>query len=338
MSKKPRLKRPANSPSFRLPSISGRSSFVFLFNPPKKTLGVLSFGHIITANMMLELISSVKCFEGEQRVYQHSSKTLDCDMTFGVFLPAAALEDKTPCPVLFFLSGLTCTHENFIQKSGFQKYAAQHGLIVVNPDTSPRGIKLEGQDDAYDFGSGAGFYVDAKQEPWSKHYKMYSYVTEELVELVNANLPVAAGKRGIFGHSMGGHGALICALKNPGLYKSVSAFAPIANPSEGAWGQKALTGYIGANKADWDQWDATRLVSQYESTPQELFIDQGLADNFLAAKQLLPENLLAAADSNEHIQTIYKQREGYDHGYFYISTFVGEHIAYHANLLKATKV
>ncbi|XP_068157063.1 S-formylglutathione hydrolase isoform X2 [Drosophila tropicalis] len=285
--------------------------------------------------MSLELVSSAKCFEGEQRVYKHRSNTLNCDMNFGVFLPAAAIEDKTACPVVFFLSGLTCTHENFIQKSGFQQHAAKHGLIVVNPDTSPRGVELPGQDDAYDFGSGAGFYVDAKQEPWSKHYHMYSYVTQELVDIVNANFSVVPGKRGIFGHSMGGHGALICALKNPGLYQSVSAFAPIANPTECPWGKKALAGYISSNESDWAQWDATKLVAEYASTPQELFIDQGLADNFLTAKQLLPENLLAAADSNEHIQTIYKQREGYDHGYFYISTFVGEHIAYHAKLLKA---
>ncbi|KAH8248123.1 hypothetical protein KR038_001922, partial [Drosophila bunnanda] len=287
-------------------------------------------------NMTLELISSSKCYEGEQRVYRHRSSTLDCQMTFGVFLPPAALEEKSQCPVLFFLSGLTCSHENFIQKSGFQPHAARHNLIVVNPDTSPRGVNIDGQDDAYDFGSGAGFYVDAKQEPWSKHYNMYSYVTQELVDVVNANFPVLPGRRGIFGHSMGGHGALICALKNPGLYQSVSAFAPIANPTECPWGQKALTGYIGPNRDDWAQWDATQLVSHYESTPQELFIDQGASDNFLVAKQLLPENLLTAADGNEHIQTIFKQRAGYDHSYFYIASFIAEHIDYHAKLLAAT--
>ncbi|XP_016968827.2 S-formylglutathione hydrolase isoform X1 [Drosophila rhopaloa] len=325
--------------SVRLPSVTGRSSFAYSIgafaNRPKRINGVLSFGHIMTENMTLEQVSTAKCYEGEQRVYRHRSGTLDCDMTFGVFLPPAALEGK-PCPVLFFLSGLTCSHENFIQKSGFQAHAAKHNLIVVNPDTSPRGVEIAGQDDAYDFGSGAGFYVDAKEEPWSKHYKMYSYVTQELVDVVNANLPVVPGRRGIFGHSMGGHGALICALKNPGLYQSVSAFAPIANPTECPWGQKALAGYLGSNTADWALWDATHLVSQYESTPQELFIDQGASDNFLAAKQLLPENLLAAADGNDHIQTIYKQREGYDHSYFYIATFIGEHIAYHAALLTAS--
>ncbi|KAM8703509.1 hypothetical protein ACLKA7_008176 [Drosophila subpalustris] len=283
--------------------------------------------------MKLELVSTTKCFEGEQRVYKHHSNVLDCDMTFGVFLPPAAIEDKAACPVLYFLSGLTCTHENFVQKSGFQESAAKHGLIVVNPDTSPRGLELPGQDDAYDFGSGAGFYVDATEKPWSNHYKMYSYVTQELPELVKANFPALPGKQGIFGHSMGGHGALICSLKNPGLYQSVSAFAPIANPSECPWGQKAFTGYLGTNTSDWAEWDATSLVSKYASTPQELFIDQGSADNFLT--QLLPENLLAAAAPNDHIQTIYKQREGYDHGYFYIATFVAEHIAYHAKLLKA---
>ncbi|XP_030572083.1 S-formylglutathione hydrolase [Drosophila novamexicana] len=285
--------------------------------------------------MKLELVSTTKCFEGEQRVYKHHSNILDCDMTFGVFLPPAAVEDKTQCPVLYFLSGLTCTHENFVQKSGFQGTAAKQGLIVVNPDTSPRGVDLPGQDDAYDFGSGAGFYVDATEAPWSKHYKMYSYVTQELPEVVNENFPTLPGKKGIFGHSMGGHGALICALKNPGLYQSVSAFAPISNPSECPWGQKAFTGYLGPNTENWQLWDATSLVSKYVSTPQELFIDQGSADNFLIGKQLLPEKLLAAAATNDHIQTIFKQREGYDHSYFYIATFVAEHIEYHAKLLKA---
>ncbi|EDV41764.1 uncharacterized protein Dana_GF17336, isoform A [Drosophila ananassae] len=320
----------------RLPSVSGRSSFIYSitkhsFRP--KRFGVLSFGHIMTENMTIELVTLSKSFGGEQRVYRHKSATLECEMTFGVFLPPAALEEKKRCPVLFFLSGLTCTHENFIQKSGFQQYAAKHNLIVVNPDTSPRGVNIAGQDDSYDFGSGAGFYVDAKLEPWSKHYKMYSYVTQELVDVVNANLPVVPGKRGIFGHSMGGHGALICALKNPGLYQSVSAFAPIANPTKTAWGEKALTGYIGPNPADWAEWDATSLVSQYESTPQELFIDQGAKDNFM--NNLLPENLLSAAAGNDHIQTIYKLREGYDHSYFYIASFIAEHFAYHASLLKA---
>ncbi|KAH8389080.1 hypothetical protein KR215_004709 [Drosophila sulfurigaster] len=285
--------------------------------------------------MTLELVSTTKSFEGEQRVYKHRSNVLDCDMTFAVYLPPAAVEDKVECPVLYFLSGLTCTHENFIQKSGFQATAAKHGLIVVNPDTSPRGIDIPGQDDAYDFGSGAGFYVDATEAPWSKHYKMYSYVTQELPAIIKANFPTLAGKQGIFGHSMGGHGALICALKNPGLYQSVSAFAPIANPSECPWGQKAFNGYLGANTTDWEQWDATSLVSKYASTPQELFIDQGSADNFLTGKQLQPEKLLAAAAPNDHIQTIFKQRDGYDHSYFYIATFVAEHIAYHAKLLKA---
>ncbi|ALC46892.1 CG4390 [Drosophila busckii] len=285
--------------------------------------------------MALELLSTTKCFEGEQRVYKHHSNTLGCDMTFGVYLPPAVIEDKTQCPVLYFLSGLTCTHENFVQKSGFQETAAKHGLIVVNPDTSPRGVELPGQDDAYDFGSGAGFYVDATEEPWSKHYKMYSYVTQELADVVNANFSTLPGKQGIFGHSMGGHGALICALKNPGLYQSVSAFAPIANPSECPWGKKAFTGYLGADTSSWEQWDATYLASKYVGPPQELFIDQGSADNFLVVKQLLPEKLLAAAAPNDHIQTIFKQRDGYDHSYFYISTFVAEHIAYHAKLLKA---
>lgn len=286
--------------------------------------------------MALKLLSSNKCYEGEQRVYSHQSTTLGCEMKFGVFVPPTLLDDgeKSECPVLYYLSGLTCTHENFIHKSGMQQFAAKEGLLVVNPDTSPRNVNVPGEDDAYDFGSGAGFYVDASQEPWSKNYQMFTYVTEELVELINKNFAVVANKKGIFGHSMGGHGALVSALKKPGLYQSVSAFAPIANPMECPWGQKAFKGYLGDDQELWKQWDATKLAENYSGTPLELFIDQGTEDDFLKQKQLLPDNLLQVCANNDHLQTVYKQRQGYDHSYYYISTFMGEHIAYHAKLLK----
>lgn len=283
--------------------------------------------------MSLKLLSTNKCFEGEQRTYSHDSTTLGCEMKFAVYVPPCMLEDKTECPVLYFLSGLTCTHENFVHKSGMQQYAAKYGLLVVTPDTSPRGLNIDGENDSYDFGTGAGFYVDAKQEPWSKNYNMFSYVTQELVELVNTNFSVLPGKKGIFGHSMGGHGALICALKNPGIYQSVSAFAPISNPIECPWGQKAFKGYLGDDQESWKQWDATHLATTYAGIPLELFIDQGSEDDFLKQKQLLPDNLLNAAAANDHLQTIYKLRTGYDHGYYYIATFVSEHMAYHAKLL-----
>ncbi|XP_013113537.2 S-formylglutathione hydrolase [Stomoxys calcitrans] len=283
--------------------------------------------------MALELVSRSRCFEGEQRVYSHNSAVLGCEMKFGVFLPPCMLEgEKTECPVLYYLSGLTCTHENFIQKSGVQQYAAKEGICVVNPDTSPRNVNIPGEDASYDFGSGAGFYVNATKEPWSKNYHMYSYVTEELVELVNKNFAVLPNKKSIFGHSMGGHGALICALKNPGQYQSVSAFAPIANPMESDWGRKCFEGYLGDDKELWKQYDATHLAQSYAGSPLEIFIDQGSDDNFLP--QLLPDNLLKTCAGNDHLQTVYKLRQGYDHAYYYIATFMGEHLAYHAKFLK----
>ncbi|XP_054742215.1 S-formylglutathione hydrolase [Anastrepha obliqua] len=285
--------------------------------------------------MALKLMSTVKCFGGEQRIYSHASEVLGCEMKFGVYVPPSAVEGHTSCPVLYFLSGLTCTQDNFIQKSGFQQHAAKHGIVVVNPDTSPRGLDLPGEDDDWDFGSGAGFYVDATEEPWSKNYKMYTYVTSELVELVNANLPVLPNKRSICGHSMGGHGALICAFKNPGVYQSVSAFAPISNPIQCAWGKKAFSGYLGADEESWKQWDGTKLATVYAGPPLEILIDQGTKDNFYTAKQLLPENLLNVATDNDHLQLIFKQREGYDHSYFFIATFIGEHFDHHAKFLKA---
>lgn len=211
--------------------------------------------------------------------------------------------------------------------------ANEHSLMIVCPDTSPRGLSIAGEEDSWDFGSGAGFYVDATEAPWAENYRMFSYVTKELIETVNASFPSNPDKLGVFGHSMGGHGALICSLKNPGLFKSVSAFAPICNPTQCPWGEKAFSGYLGAgNREAWKAWDATELVKGYQGPPLELFLDQGSADNFLTAGQLLPNNLVEAA-REAHVPCILKMREGYDHSYFYIATFVQEHIEYHAKLL-----
>lgn len=240
------------------------------------------------------LVSYNKSFGGEQRIYSHFSRELQCPMRFAIYLPESCSIDN-PLPVVYWLSGLTCTETNFIEKAGAQKYinlyvyslinlifinsmyryASDLGLVIVCPDTSPRGVNLPGEDESYDFGSGAGFYVDATQEPWSKHYRMFSYVTVELIELITGHFPVVAGKQSIAGHSMGGHGALVCALRSPGLYQSVSAFAPICHPSKGAWGRKALTGYLGSNEGEWSNWDATQLIAQYKSEKAlHLLVDQ----------------------------------------------------------------
>ncbi|XP_019864886.1 S-formylglutathione hydrolase [Aethina tumida] len=281
--------------------------------------------------MALTEVSANKVFGGVQKVFTHESKEVECVMRFGVYLPPQAEEKKLP--VIYWLSGLTCSEANFIEKAGAQRYAAEHGVIIVNPDTSPRGLNLPGDSDNWDFGVGAGFYVNATQSPWKNNYRMFSYVTNELINVVNANFNVIEGKQSIMGHSMGGHGALISALKNPGLYKSVSAFAPICNPSKCPWGVKAFTGYLGPKEtADWSEWDATELVKKYNGPILELLIDQGLEDNFLKQDQLLPENLLEACQK-AGVPAILNKREGYNHSYFYIASFIGEHIAYHAKHL-----
>ncbi|KAF5286353.1 hypothetical protein FQR65_LT12647 [Abscondita terminalis] len=274
-------------------------------------------------------VSCNKSFGGLQKVFSHDSKELGCKMKCAIYLPQQCEKDRVP--VIYWLSGLECTETNCIQKSGIQKYAAEHGIIIVCPDTSPRGLNLPGETDSWDFGEGASFYLDATEKPWDKHYRMFSYVTCELIDVVNKNFPTIEGKQSIMGHSMGGHGALICALKNPGLYKSVSAFAPICNPSTTPWGKKALGGYLGkGDESKWLQWDATELVKNYDGQPIELFIDQGSVDNYLT--QLLPENLLKAC-KDANFPAILKMREGYDHSYFYVATFIGEHVAYHAQHL-----
>jgi S-formylglutathione hydrolase len=282
--------------------------------------------------MALTEISKNRCFGGWQKVFSHESTELKCKMNFAIFLPPKA--DDTKVPLIYWLSGLTCTEQNFITKSGFQQFASQHGIAVVAPDTSPRGCNIEGEDDSYDFGSGAGFYVDATEDKWSKNYRMYSYVTIELPRLIQSNFPVLADRQSIMGHSMGGHGALISFLKNPGVYLSVSAFAPICNPMQCPWGQKAFTGYLGNDTSVWQNYDAVSLTTKFSGVPNEILIDQGKDDQFLGQLQLLPEQFVSAC-AVAKIPVILRMQEGYDHSYYFISTFIGEHIAHHAKFLNA---
>lgn len=275
----------------------------------------------------MERIEHRACFGGWQDVYRHRSSVLNCEMNLAVYLPPQALERA--CPVLYWLSGLTCTEQNFITKAGAQRYAAEHGLILVAPDTSPRGDDVADAE-GYDLGKGAGFYVNATQAPWSAHYRMHDYVVQELPALIEANFP-ATSARGISGHSMGGHGALVLALRNPGRYRSVSAFSPIVAPSEVPWGQKALGAYLGDDRDAWRAWDACALIADAgERLP--LMVDQGEADEFLAA-QLQPERLRAACEATGHPLEL-RLHPGYDHSYYFIASFIGEHIAYHAAALK----
>lgn len=278
--------------------------------------------------MTLERIEHRACFGGWQDVYRHRSVALGCEMNFAVYLPPQSQTQKLP--VLYWLSGLTCTEQNFITKAGAQRYAVEHGLILVAPDTSPRGEDVADAD-GYDLGKGAGFYVDATQTPWSKHYRMYDYVVSELPALIEANFPTTDA-RAISGHSMGGHGALIVALKNPGRYRSVSAFSPIVAPTRVPWGEKAFTAYLGEDREAWKAWDAAALVAG-ASERLPLLVDQGDADEFLAV-QLKPELLQAACAAEDHPLEL-RLQSGYDHSYYFIESFIGEHIAHHAKALKA---
>ncbi len=278
----------------------------------------------------LNTISENICFGGTQGVYEHHSDVTNTPMRFAVFVPQQ-LSEK-PLPVIWWLSGLTCNEQNFITKAGAQQFAAQHGVIIVAPDTSPRGAGIQGEDDAYDFGTGAGFYVDATVTPWSHNYNMFSYISNELPDVIADNFTAAnLNKQSIMGHSMGGHGALIIALKNPGRFASVSAFAPICNPADCAWGQKALSGYLGQDSAVWRQWDAANLIADGAKCPA-LLIDQGAADEFLHGGQLRPEALEAACEATNHPLTLRRQ-DGYDHSFYFIASFVGEHIAHHTKAL-----
>jgi S-formylglutathione hydrolase len=277
----------------------------------------------------MKLIESIKEFGGYLNRYTHDSLACACPMTFSVYLPPQAAHGNVPA--LYWLSGLTCTDDNFRVKAGAQRYAAEHGIALIIPDTSPRGDAVPDVSDRYDLGQGAGFYVNAIQSPWVKNYRMYDYVAEELPSLVENHLPLTPGVKSISGHSMGGHGALICALKNPGAYRSVSAFAPICNPINGAWGESCFSAYLGDNALLWEAYDATCLVQAGAHVP-EILIDQGTADEFLADGQLLPEVFQAACSQLKQPLSL-RMQEGYDHSYHFIATFIGEHIAWHAQAL-----
>ena len=275
--------------------------------------------------MSLEQVSAALCFGGQQLRYKHQPAVLSCEMHVSVYMPPGASE-KTP--VIYFLAGLTCTDENFVQKAGAQRIASELGLVLVCPDTSPRGDEVpDDEGGAYDLGLGAGFYLNAVQEPWRKHYQMYDYIVHELPALLESTLAVDYHRRSVFGHSMGGHGALTIALRNPQRYCSVSAFAPIVAPSECPWGQKAFAHYLGEDRVLWEQYDACALVSKAEKAIP-LLLDQGLADPFYE-EQLHTQRFLAASESARY-PVDYRAREGYDHGYFYIASFVEEHLRFHA--------
>ena len=267
------------------------------------------------------------CFGGWQDVYEHASATLGCTMRFAIYLPPQAADG--PVPVLYWLSGLTCNEQNFITKAGAQRYAAEHGIAIVCPDTSPRGDDVADAE-GYDLGKGAGFYVNATQAPWAAHYRMHDYVVDELPALVEAHFPVTTS-RAISGHSMGGHGALVLALRNTGRYRSVSAFSPIVAPSKVPWGEKALTSYLGDDREAWKAWDACDLVKR-ASGKLPLLVDQGGDDEFLDS-QLRPQLLQAAAVAAGHPLQL-RMRPGYDHSYYFIASFIGEHIAHHAAALR----
>ena len=276
----------------------------------------------------LELVSESRCFDGRQITYKHGSAVCDCTMRFAVYLPPAA--ERGPVPALYWLSGLTCTEENFSIKSGAQRPASKLGLALIIPDTSPRGVNIPGEDAAMDVGTGAGFYVNATQAPWAAHYRMYDYVRDELPTLVNAHLPVDPARKSISGHSMGGHGALMVGLRNPDHYRSISAFAPIAAPSQSAWGQHAFAAYLGEDRDTWSAYDTAALVRARPSARHELLVDQGAADPFL--DQLRPSDLKeACAASGQRLK--YREQPGYDHGYYFVGTFIEDHLRFHAEAL-----
>ena len=276
----------------------------------------------------METVSENACFGGVQGVYTHTSKSCACEMTFAVYLPPHAKYEKVP--VIWYLSGLTCTHENAMTKAGAQAWAAEHGVAVIFPDTSPRGEGVA-NDEAYDLGQGAGFYVNATQDPWAPHFQMWDYITKELPELVFAKFPLDEDAQGITGHSMGGHGALTIAMTYPEVYKSVSAFAPIANPTGSDWGRKQLSAYLGDDEKTWAAHDASLLMAE-KGHPNHVLIDQGTADNFL---DLLKPEALAAAIATKRQPATMRMQEGYDHSYYFVATFMEDHIAFHADALYA---
>ncbi|MGK0374520.1 MAG: S-formylglutathione hydrolase [Arenicella sp.] len=277
----------------------------------------------------MQHLSSTKIFGGQQSQYKHQSASLNCEMVFSVYMPPQASNSKVP--VLYWLSGLTCTDQNFVTKAGAQRYAAKHGIAIVCPDTSPRGDDVaDDADGAWDFGLGAGFYVNATQAPWSDHYRMYDYVVDELPELINAHFEIDAQRAAICGHSMGGHGALTIALNNTDKYKSVSAFSPIVSPLNCPWGEKALGNYLGADKSTWGRYDTCSLIMS--AGPQlPILVDQGTDDSFL--KEQLKTELLEQASKNAAYPMSVRYQPGYDHSYYFISSFIGEHVAFHAKHL-----
>lgn len=277
----------------------------------------------------METLSEQRCFGGVQGIYSHASRETGTPMRFSVFAPPAAGEGTVP--VLWYLSGLTCTEENFTVKAGAQRYAAEHGIMLVAPDTSPRGAGIDGEDDDYDFGTGAGFYVDATEPPWDGNYRMYSYVTRELPELVFSRFPGDRDRQGITGHSMGGHGALTIGLRNPDTYGSISAFSPICAPMQCPWGRKALGGYLGEDRDTWKVHDATELI-RAGALVREILVDQGDADDFLG-EQLKPELLVAVCGEMGQPVNI-RMQPGYDHSYHFVASFIGDHVRFHAERLK----
>ena len=277
----------------------------------------------------MKTLSNIRSHEGTQGVYSHASEVCGCDMTFAVFSPPQAAGKS--CPVLWYLSGLTCTHANVMEKGEYRKAAAEHGIIIICPDTSPRGKDVPDEPDNWQFGSGAGFYVDATEAPYDRNYRMYSYVTEELPALVEQHFAADMGRQSIFGHSMGGHGALTIALKHPDRFKSCSAFAPIVQPSTADWSKSALSKYLGEDPLAWRRYDATRLIEDGARFQPGFLVDQGTADDFLETG--LRPQLLADACRKADIPLTLNMREGYDHSYYFISTFMAAHIAWHAEHL-----
>lgn len=279
-------------------------------------------------NGSIEILSETKCCGGRQRFLRHRSEATGTPMQFAVFLPPAA--EAGPVPVLYYLSGLTCTEENVTTKAGAQRYAAEHGIALVAPDTSPRGLDLPGEHDDWDFGSGAGFYVDATEPPWKDHYRMYDYVTHELPRVVAGSQPIDVERASITGHSMGGHGALVVALRNPDQYASVSAFAPIVSPTRCPWGERAFSAYLGDDRSTWAAYDASLLVARSQH-PYEILIDQGSADGFLET-QLKPE-LFEETCRKAGQPLRLRIQNGYDHSYYFIASFIGDHVAHAARAL-----
>ncbi|KAI6226539.1 S-formylglutathione hydrolase [Aphelenchoides fujianensis] len=272
--------------------------------------------------------SANRSFGGTQFIFKFKSSELKCTTSLGVYLPDTKKDEKLP--LLLYLSGLTCTEKNFIEKAGAQRLASKFRVIVVNPDTSPRDVNIPGDKESSDIGEGAGFYLDATEEKWAAHYRMYTYIVKELVPLVQQKFPVNPQRQSIFGHSMGGMGALTIGLRNPEMFRSISSFAAICNPIESSWGKKAFGAYLGAGQEAWKQYDATELARGYSGPKRQVLVDQGLADEFYVKGELKPESFVAA--KNENLVVDFRKREKFDHSYFYIATFLEEHFNFHTNV------